>query len=385
MRLLFYHTGSDLYGSSRSALRLLTRLTTDGHQTLAVLPSEGPLNSLLEKGGVAVKIDPHMPVLVRTQMKTIKGIASFPISIVRSFLFNMRLVREFRPDIIHTNTAALFPVPGLIACLKRIKHVWHIREFFEDHPWLWQIFQTAMGTTADKIIAVSTPVADQFRRQYRKKTVVIHNGFPSEEFLPVPTNRVDAFLKAYNLEGHLLVGVAGRIKLVRKGQETFVRAAALLQREFPEVRFLLIGSPFPGNESHLTTLRELINDLRATNVVYIGTAKDIKATLSALDILVMSSGRPEPFGGVVIEAMAFGKPVVGTNIGGTIEQVADGKTGILIPPNEPEAMAGALRKLLSQKSLCKDMGHMARKRFEDLFEFESFYAKISDLYERMLS
>jgi glycosyltransferase involved in cell wall biosynthesis len=109
------------------------------------------------------------------------------------------------------------------------------------------------------------------------------------------------------------------------------------------------------------------------------------AAYCALDICVLASGSPEPFAGTVVEAMAFGKPVIGTRLGGTIEQIENGVTGYLIPPNAPGAMADALRRLLSYRGLRHSMGAAGRQRFERLFEFEGFYARMLKLYTDVLS
>ncbi|MBK7260238.1 MAG: glycosyltransferase family 4 protein [Ignavibacteriae bacterium] len=105
---------------------------------------------------------------------------------------------------------------------------------------------------------------------------------------------------------------------MRKGQDTFLRAAALIAAEHPDVRFVLIGSPFPGNESHGKALSALGRELGIDKqIVFTGDVADIRAAYAALDISVLPSEQPEPFGGVVIESMAAGKPVIGTRIGGT--------------------------------------------------------------------
>ena len=233
------------------------------------------------------------------------------------------------------------------------------------------------------MVAVSTPIAEQFP-QVGDKVVVIHNGFPRGEFEGVTQERIQVFKKKHGLKDELLVGLVGRIKYLRKGQEYVVEAAAKLKNQYPQVRYLLIGSPFPGNEDHLERLRGLIAETGTESVViYTGDEDDIKAAYGALDISVMASGLPEPFGGVVIESMAMELPVVGTNIGGTLEQVEDGMTGILIPPRNPEAMADALSKLLENSDLRIQMGKAGRTRFEALFEFEPFYSKIKDIYEEV--
>jgi glycosyltransferase involved in cell wall biosynthesis len=114
--------------------------------------------------------------------------------------------------------------------------------------------------------------------------------------------------------------------------------------------------------------------------VFTGDVNDVKAAIAALDVMVLPSGQPEPFSGAVLEAMALAKPVVGTRLGGTVEQIDDGVTGLLVPPNEPAAMAAALCRLFGDPALRDRMGQAGRKRFLERFEFEPFYAAMLALY-----
>jgi glycosyltransferase involved in cell wall biosynthesis len=355
----------------------------EGNAVLVVLPYEGPLRPELERSGVVVRIQTTLPVVERADHGALWGLIKALLCVPVSFFVLLSLMVHFKPHIVHTNTALIL-TPGMVACIARIPHVWHVREFFEDFSQLWKWYQRYMQLLADKIICVSTAVASQFHEEIRRrKVVVIHNGFPREEFDPVEPERVAAFRQKYGVDRHILVGVVGRIKYGRKGQDVFVKAAALLKDRFPEARFLLIGSPFPGNEEHLKNLRVLISELGIEqSVVYTGDVEDIKAACAALDISVLPSARPEPFGGVVIESMAFGKPVIGTRIGGTIEQVDDARTGLLIEPNDPQALADAMEKLLKDPQGRMAMGKLGYERFMSHFEFEEFFGKIMQLYRQ---
>ncbi|OGU35638.1 MAG: hypothetical protein A2068_13820 [Ignavibacteria bacterium GWB2_35_6b] len=214
-----------------------------------------------------------------------------------------------------------------------------------------------------------------------KKIIVLNNGFPAAEFTPVDSVRIIKFKNDFKLNGKLLVGVIGRIKFGRKGQDVFVKAVSLIKDKYPNVQFIIIGSPFPGNEDHLTMLKKMIIELNLkNNITLTGDVVDIKAAISALDISVLPSALPEPFGGVVIESMAFGKPVIGTNIGGTIDQIIDGKSGFLVNPNDSNVLAEAMEKLIINENLRLEMGNKGRELFLSKFEFEKYYEKIKLIY-----
>lgn len=383
MKVLFFHNGSDLYGASRSFLRLNSRLLKDGVSVKAVLPQSGPLYDALVTAGVDVSIMAPFPIIERSAFKSVGGlirlIFNTPVSVVKI----LRLMRKCKPDVVHSNLSVLF-TPALASRILRVPHIWHIRETYAEFGFFWKVYRRVMAWGADRIVAVSTPIADQFSGAGRAKAAVIHNGFPRSEFEPVSPERIQTFKTRFGLQDELLVGLVGRIKFVRKGQEYLVQAAARLKQEYPGVKYLLIGSPFPGNEEHLERLQTLIDELGLKGqVIYTGDVDDIKAAYSALDISVLASGLPEPFGGVTIESMAMGKPVVGTAIGGTTEQIEDGVTGILIPPRDPDALAVAVARLLEDKDLREQMGKAGRKRFEECFEFEPFYQKIIKVYKEV--
>lgn len=385
MRILFVHTGADLYGASRSLLRLAGRLVRDGHAVACLLPYDGPLRERLDQAGVDVRIDGRMPLLVRGRLGGIGGWLRLAGRAVRAAAGAASVIRAWKPDIVHTNTAAVVPVYGIVARMMGRPHVAHLRESFGDFGALWKVFQWGLWLGASRIVAVSAAIADQGAAAVRKRTVVIHNGFPREEFEPVPAERIACFRRQFGLEGYLLAGVVGRIKFRRKGQETFVAAAELLAEWHDRARFVIIGSPFPGNESHLTMLRSLVAELGVSPVVvFTGEVEDIKAAMAALDVLVLPSGQPEPFGGVVIEAMALSRPVVATRIGGTVEQVEDGVTGLLVPPDDPSAMADGIGRLLSSPERRAEMGRLGRTRYLERFEFEPFYASMLSLYHDLL-
>jgi glycosyltransferase involved in cell wall biosynthesis len=333
-------------------------------------------------GGVEVFIDSSLPVITRQRhSRGLAGALGLMLDLLSSLLTLWTLARKFKPDIIHTNTAVIFS-PGLVARLVGAGHVWHVREVFVEFPRYWRWYQWYMSGLSDKIVCMSAAVADQFHEGIRRqKVLVIYDGFPTSEFEPVDEGRVKAFRDKFALEGFTLVGVVGRIKFGRKGQEFFVKAASLLKNKYPRARFLLIGSPFPGNEEHLHRLNDLIKSLGIEDaMVYTGDVEDIKAAYAALDISVVPSAFPEPFGGVVTESMAMGKPVVGSRAGGIVEQVEDGVTGYLVPPGDSEELAAALDRLLADAELRRRMGENGRKRFLAMFRFEPFYEKVLALY-----
>src|SRR5258708_938310 len=129
MRILFLHAPSDLYGASRSLLRLSSRLMREGHQICVVLREEGTLAHLLRGARVEVVIDASLAIVSKQVLARWLNKILYPARFVRSSLRLCRLIREFHPDIIHSNTA-LVPPGGVAARVCGVPHVLHVREIF---------------------------------------------------------------------------------------------------------------------------------------------------------------------------------------------------------------------------------------------------------------
>ena len=214
-----------------------------------------------------------------------------------------------------------------------------------------------------------------------KKITVINNGFPMDEFdVDQPRLRADLREKL-GLGDAFVVGCVGRIKFVRKGQEILVQAAALLEAKGIHAKYLIVGTAFPGNEEHLTRLRTLVQELRLEHcVVWAGEMSDPRPAYAAMDVLVLPSAQPEPFGGVVMEGMAMGVPVIATNIGGSVEQVADGVTGFLIPPADPAALAEKIEILFHDPAMRARMSAAGPARIVSSFSIDDMVRKFERLY-----
>lgn len=382
MNILYVHPSAELYGSDRSLLRLTSSMARDGHAITVVLPGKGPLVSKLTEAGVSVRLDVRVAYINRS---TITGAGSllrfFVFHLPRAVLSMARLLRKLKPDVVHTNSAVVLSV-GPACRWMGIPHVWHVREHFHDQPRIWRYYRWFMVAFSSRILCVSAAIADQFPSRLRGgKVRVLHNGFPREEFPGASAEEIAAFRKKCGVPDRRLVVLVGRIKLKRKGQETFIAAAQRLHAGYPDVAFMLVGSPYRGNEEQLEILKKQVAEGGLKDaVIFAGEIHPAHVAFSSAEIVVMASGEPEPFGGVVIEAMAFGRPVVGTDIGGTPEQVQDGITGILVPPNDPEKMAGAIQRLLDDPAWGQKLGRAGRQRFMDEFEFDSFKQKMMSLY-----
>lgn len=158
-----------------------------------------------------------------------------------------------------------------------------------------------------------------------------------------------------------LVGIVGRLQHW-KGMHVYLRAMAQVARAIPEVQGVIVGGTHDQEPGYQQMLEKVRADEGLTNVVsMVGKQSNVPDWMGAMDVVVHASER-EPFGIVVVEAMALGKAVVATGPGGPEEIVNDGADGLLVPWNEPDALAQAILHLLQNPAAAAEMGANARKR-----------------------
>jgi glycosyltransferase involved in cell wall biosynthesis len=380
MKILSVNNTADLYGASRCMERLVGRFTQDGHEVHAVLPERGRLADLLEACGVRVHTHRCLAILDRAQLRSFSGCLRFLFLFPISVLWLVALTLRLRIDLVHSNTVVM-PTPSIAAFITGRAHIWHVRELLGEFGWLWKPYQRYIHLLSSAVIAISRCTREQFDQGLLGKVHVIYDGLDETAAIADP-EYIKAFREPFP-DGAKLIGVVGRIKWHRKGQEVLVRAAALIRHRHPEAHYVLVGSAAPGNEDHVRRLRELISASDLDDAVTLtGDCHDPASVFAALDIAVVPSVQPEPFGRVVIEAMAAGTAVVGSHCGGIAEQIVDGVSGILFAPGSHTALAGALDLLLNDPEFRARLAGAGRQRAHEDFALESTYRATAALFSK---
>lgn len=377
LRVLYVHNSADLYGASRSLVRLVGALDSRRVEAIVLLPGDGPLRERLERLGVAVRIDPRLCIIERKRLsvfKLIPFLGRIPVSAFRI----ARLIRQCDADVVHTNVGVIVDA-ALAARLAGKPHVWHIRDWYQEFGSAWWIYQKWIRLLSSRVICVSTPVADQFSTL--QKVQVVHNGFDIREFeLDQPVLRRE-FRRRYSLGDSFVIGCVGRIKFRRKGQEVLVEA---LKRLTPSenLKLLIVGGAHPDNASHEESLKKWVERLGLEDsVIFTGEIDDARPAYAAMDLLVLPSAQPEPFGGVVMEAMGMGLPVIATAIGGSLEQVEEGVTGFLVPPDDPDVLAERIEFLRRDTEGAARMGRQGQRRIREKFALGQMVSRVQDIYQ----
>ncbi len=179
------------------------------------------------------------------------------------------------------------------------------------------------------------------------------------------------------------VGIVGRI-MPKKGQRYFIEAAALICREIPEVEFFVIGQATGEDKAYEAEAREVAQRLGLeSRVRWTGHVNEPMGLMKSLDVIVHAAVEPEPFGRVIIEALALGRPMVATALGGPCEIIEDGLSGFLVPPADPSAIAEKVICLLRDTERIRRMGQAALRRAKD-FGVAAYIRQIETVYEDVL-
>jgi glycosyltransferase involved in cell wall biosynthesis len=207
------------------------------------------------------------------------------------------------------------------------------------------------------------------------KTVTVHEG--------IDLGRVDAAPPA-NVHEELwlphqapLVGNVAALA-PHKGQRHLVEAAALVLRQVPDARFVICGE----GELRPALERQIKDHRLEKHVLLLGFRPDVLSLHKAFEIFAMSSVS-EGLGTSLLDAMASGKPIVATSVGGIPEVVVDGVTGLLVPPRDHHAMAAAIVRLLKDAALRDRMGAAARALVRKKFSAERMVQETLRVYERL--
>jgi len=286
-----------------------------------------------------------------------------------------RFMRRNRIRILHAHSSSIF-LSRLAAALTRdVKVIWHIhfgRQIDRRARWSYRIATTEV----DGVIAVSEPLADWSRQ-------ALHHPADRVFYIPnfVSTPRLNG--KAADLPGtagHRIVCVANL--RWEKNHATLLDAMARVVRTCPAAHLLLVGSH--DDSTCIQAVRQQIATLSlAAHVSLLGYRPDVPAVLAASDIAVLSS-RWEGFPLALLEYGAMGVASIATRTGQCEELLDGGAAGLLVAPDDADALAGAMLQLLGDARLRACLGARFRERVERVYAPDAVMTKICDVYERVL-
>lgn len=371
-RILVLHPSDELYGADRVLLEVLEAIA-DEVKPIVVLPLDtpsGPLSLALRRQGIIVERI-AFPVLRRRYQSPIGVVRlAFAASIGSVRLY--RCARQHRVRVIHANTSAILFAPFL-AALVRVPWLWHLHEIVERPRWLCQAIGWISSRRQGQVLAVSRAVAQHLEQCGGRESTVIFNPAPPSQPDPILPERPNTVLMVGRVNGS-------------KGHREFALAARLLHESGLNAEFRLLGGPVPGREEPYETLGREVRELDpdGTWLAFAGHSSNVGEEMSRAGVVVVPSVVAEGLNITALEAMALGRPVIASAVGGLPEVVADEETGLLVPPGDVDALARAVRRIIEDPILARRLGEAGRERAVTVFGREAFQASWRQIYRRVL-
>lgn len=348
-------------------------LRAHGHD-VHLLTTAGPFTPRLAEQGVCVH-----DVFISRRIEPWRDLISL-WRLWRSF-------RNIRPDIVHTHTSKAGFLGRLAARLARVPIVLHT---MHEPPHnaaggpltrrLYIVLERLAARLADRVITVSYANEREIERQRlvpRGRLSVIREGLDLGCYPTAGDAR--AAVRALGIpDGALVVGTVGRLEAA-KGHTYLLQAMPLVLEAVPAARFVVVGSG------------HLLDDLQAQasslgvadRVIFTGYREDMLQILQGFDLFVLPS-LWEGLGMVLLEAMAYGKAIVASGVGGVNDVVLEGRSGLLVPPHDAEALARAMVSLLKDEARRANMGATGHERLLRDFRDDVCNERLMALYRRLL-
>jgi glycosyltransferase involved in cell wall biosynthesis len=350
-----------IYAGMETVVAQLTQdLARRGHDVgITCIEFEGPLGEKLRGDGVRLTLVPA------PGLRTIP----FPTQLARWFA-------TLRPDVVHAHSGAWLKA-ARAAHLARVPRVVHTVHGLDDpEPWYGPLLMWWAALYTSAIAAVSDPLADYLKRVAHVPSGRIHvvpNGVDTDRFRPGPKPGI--LRTRYALEPHACVfGHVGRLVPVKNHALLFKAFARVLKRH-PHIALVLIGDGVLR-----ASLEELARQLGIDRRVhFFGETSDPSDVYREFDAFLLPS-LAEGTSMSILEAMATGLPVVGSAVGGTPALLAHGEAGLLVPPNDADALAAALDTIASNAEIRRQLGLKARHRAVSHYSHEHVASRYERLY-----
>ena len=348
-------------GGQNQVLVTVLGLRAFGHRTVLVAHPSGELRRRAEEG-----LD-FIPLAPRTEMDLS---AAWRLT---------RVLKQLRPDIVHAHdphgvamaslalSMSTLPVKPRLVASRRVD--FHLR-------------QTALSRWKYRQVDLFICASDAIRKMLvgdgipRSRTITVHEGIDVAKANAAPP--ADLHQEFWLPHGAPIVGNVAAL-VPHKGQRYLVDAAVKLLPDQPDARFVMAGE----GELRPSLEQQIKQHHLEKHVLLAGFRPDILSLHKAFDVFVMSSVT-EGLGTSLLDAMACGRPVVATDVGGIPEVVVDGETGMLVPARDPEAIATALRRILSDRALREQMGAAGLARVRTVFSAEHMIRNTIRAYQRVL-
>jgi glycosyltransferase involved in cell wall biosynthesis len=293
-----------------------------------------------------------------------------------------RLLKSQRVDVAHSYLFHPNVLTPIAARLARVPAVVASKRSLDRYPSAIPRYACKLGNALAHRITVNAAAVGRFVLAEEgcrpDKMVLIPNGVSEEALRVSGDGRQERRELGLPADGPV-VGAISRLAW-KKGVRYLLDAVPLLLESLPDARVVIVGDG-PLRQDLEAQARSLGIEERVT---FLGSRRDVLSVLPAFDVFALPSVI-EGMSNALLEAMAAGRPIVATDVGGNSEVVVDGETGLLVPAADPGQMAGAILKLLQAPEMAQEMGAAGRRRVTLQYRVEVMARRIEELYESLLA
>jgi Glycosyltransferase len=362
-------------------LLILAGLDRSSFEPVLLCPKEGTLLEEVRSSGLRTEVCPSLEARFTLRLDLF---AKYLLSFWRVIRTVRATVVEIKPDLLHANSirAGLVATAATLGLGTRV--IWHLHDLLPRHPFSNAIRIFAFLFARARMIAVSQAVADNFAGRFfslKHRISAILNGIEMEKFKMVEGVRNVTRETLQLQEDDFVVGVVGMLT-PRKGQLAVVENFPRVLEQVPNAKLLIVGAAvFNRDEKYADRLKRTATDLGISDRVhFLGSRDDIPALMQSLDLLVVNSS-VEPFGLVLLEAMACGTPVLAAISGGIPELIQHSRNGWLIEYGDSRALSDSIIHLSQSLETRQQIAERGRRLVLETFSSSRYLNQLEQFYE----
>ncbi|MDD5568664.1 MAG: lipopolysaccharide heptosyltransferase II [Candidatus Omnitrophica bacterium] len=346
-------------GVETGTLDLSKYLVRLGHKAVVVSAGGSLVKDLEALGGIHYQLPLHKK--------------SF-ISIIKTIPRLVEIIKKEKIDIVHARSRVPAWIAYFAARSTKTVFITTCHGYYKKHP-----FSYVMGW-AKRVIVLSNVIARHMIEDFQvphDRIKLVPRSVDLEKFKYLSPDKKRG--KDFN------VGIIGRITPL-KGHLFFIKAMAKVARVVPNLKIWVVGDAPSSRQAYKEQVQVLTRRLGLDHCTeFLGTQRNIPEVLSNLDLVVLATTTHEAFGRVIVEAQASGVPVVATKVGGVVDIIENGRTGLMVAPSDPQSMAEAVIKIYKDPELARNFAEAAYQKVKERYSVELMVDNTLDVYKDALT
>jgi len=379
IRILFVTESFGVGGAETHLLELLPSLKANGFDTATFCFTEpGTGAGTLEEAGIPVTAAPGIGTAGRRSLLA-------PLRLAGGATLLLALIKRWRPSIVHFFLPGPYLVGAPVAIAAGVPIKIMSRRSLSDYQKNWPgaaQLERMLHRHMDAVLGNSRTVVDELISKEGCSEGQVRLIYSGVRLSPMETTRAEARAELGLGEQAFVATVVANL-FPYKGHLNLIAALAEIANKLPHPWRLLCAGRDEGNGPAIA--RMIAEKGLGDNIQLLGERSDVPLLLAASDIGILSPIRNEGLSNAVLESMAAGLPMIVTDVGGNAEIVADGKTGFVVTPHDPDLLAAAILKLARDPDLRQAMGESSKRRVAEQFSLTASVDQYCSLYEELLA